>query len=190
MFTNQIHDELVAARDSSQMLDPSLQCLGWSFSDSACSFFSALAVDSMFYHHFRACEPDSSELYSVASEHQHLFSDLSNDHVDVAAYVQSKILPSTFGSIEHTNIMYWTDRFHLSESEQDARVYDEAKRSEGRALIWPYVRSSYSDVNQFCSFISLYIFQVWLCSELDSPCFVFVLSNPSLHLFVVVLNPL
>lgn len=90
----------------------------------------------------------------------HAINDVSRD--DVVSYVHSKILPSSCGSVEHMNIMYWTDRFYSTESEQEARDYDERKKSEHRALIWPYLRSNYNDVNEFCSFISLYIFQVCL----------------------------
>ena len=156
MFSKETADETFAANCSYQLQDPSLYCLGWSLNDSACSLFSSLAADSMFYNHFRASGLDNSEVHSTSDGR--IVSQFSSHNADVSAYVQSKILPST--CVEHTNIMYWADRFHLCESERDAREYDEAKRSEGRALIWPYVRSSFSDVNEFCSFISLYIFQV------------------------------
>lgn len=156
MFSKQTADETFAANCSYPLQDPSRYCLGWSLNDSACSLFTSLADDITFYNHFRASGSDNSEAYSTAFGRP--VPHFSSHNAEVSAYVQSKILPST--CVEHVNIMYWTERFHLSESDRDAREYDESKRSEGRALIWPYVRSSFSDVNEFCSFISLYIFQV------------------------------
>ncbi len=156
MFLNHSSDQSFDARCRDRRQHPSLNCLGWSFSDSACDLFSSLAADSAFYNHFRVA--GSNDLQASAIARDLALSEFSDHNVDVAAYVHSKIMPST--CVEHTNIMYWTDRFHLCETEIDAREYDDRKSGEGRALIWPYIRASYNDVNEFCSFISLYIFQV------------------------------
>ena len=158
MFTNPTSDDATILRCSLQRDASSLCAPGWSLNDSACSFFSSLAADSAFYRHFHACRLGGPGHSAVAD--MHAINDVSRD--DVVSYVHSKILPSSCGSVEHMNIMYWTDRFYSTESEQEARDYDECKKSEHRALIWPYLRSNYNDVNEFCSFISLYIFQVCL----------------------------
>lgn len=159
MFTSGTWDDAFVLHCSLHRDASSLCAPGWSFNDSACSFFSSLAADSTFYRHFHACQSHDSEQSAVDDMYANAIND-SRD--DVVSYVHSKIFPSSCGAVEHMNIMYWTERFYSTESEQEARDYDERKKSERRALIWPYLRSSYNDVNQFCSFISLYIFQVCL----------------------------
>jgi hypothetical protein len=154
MFSNQISDEVLTSKYSNPTNDSSIYALGWSFSDSACSFFTSLAADSTFFQRFRACATGDSEV----SECQRSVPDLSSSRA--ATYVLSKITQNSSGSIEYMNIMYWADRFQMCESQQDAVAYDEAKESECRSLIWPYRRSSYNDVNGFCSCMSLYLFQV------------------------------
>ena len=154
MFSNQISDEVLTSKYSNPTDDSSFYALGWSFSDSACSFFTSLAADSTFFQRFRACETGDSEV----SECQRSVADLSSSHD--ATYVLSKITQNSSGSIEYMNVMYWIDRFQMCESQQDALAYDETKKSECRSLIWPYSRSTYNDVNGFCSCMSLYLFQV------------------------------
>jgi hypothetical protein len=156
MFSNQISDEVLTSNYSTLIKSPLSHSLGWSFSDSVCSLFSELAADNTFHKHFRACQAGDAGIPQSLRERS--LSDFSSSHV--TSYVHSKIMPSSSGSIEHMNIMYWTDRFQMCQSQQDARAYDEAKKIERRALIWPYTRSSYNDVNEFCSYISLYLFQV------------------------------
>jgi hypothetical protein len=158
MFTSGTWDDAFVLHCSIHRDASSLCAPGWSFNDSACSFFSSLAADSTFYRHFHVCQSHDSGQSAV--DDMYAINDVSRD--DVVSYVHSKILPSSCGAVEHMNIMYWTERFYSTESEQEARDYDERKKSEHRALIWPYLRSSYNDVNEFCSFISLYIFQVCL----------------------------
>jgi hypothetical protein len=156
LFTNCTSDEVLVSPVSVGDEDPLHHALGWSFNDSACSLFSSLAADRTFYQHFHSCRtkhPMALETLNGLAD-----ADFSSSHT--STYVHSKILPNAYGSIEHINIMYWTDRFHLCESEQEALAYDEAKKCEHRALIWPYFRSVYNDISGFCSSLSLYIFQV------------------------------
>jgi hypothetical protein len=159
MFANQASDVASVSRYVNQIEESSQYSLGWSFNVTACSLFDSLAADSIFYQKFYSSSTDDFGKSSKFLDTR--VSQLSSCHV--GTYVHSKILPSACGSVEHMNIMYWTDRFHMCATDQDARSYDESKKIERRVLIWPYLRSQFDDVNQFCSFISLYIYQVSLC---------------------------
>lgn len=156
MCPRHISDEVLTSKYTNLIGTSSPHALGWSFSDSVCSLFTALGDDSTFHRHF--CARDAGASGASKSPRDRFVTDPGS--CDVTDYVLSKIMPSSSGSIEHLNIMYWKDRFQMCQCQEDAVAYDEAKKSEHRALIWPYIHSSYNDVSGFCSHMSLYLLQV------------------------------